>query len=103
MVVLTGHETASSAENFLVSIDSIKRATVVGQRTFGSTGQPLSFELPGGGKARICTKRNTYPDGRDIVGVGIIPDIEVNPTKEDRISGRDVVLEKALEVLKEKM
>lgn len=103
MVILTGHETASSAENFLVCIDSIKRATTVGQRTFGSTGQPLDFELPGGGKARICTKRNTYPDGRDIVGVGIIPDIEVNPTKEDRISGRDIVLEKALDVLKEQM
>lgn len=103
MVILTGHGTASSAENFLVSIDSIKRATVVGQRTFGSTGQPLGFELPGGGKARICTKRNTYPDGRDIVGVGIIPDIEVNPTKKDWVSGRDVVLEKALEILNEQL
>lgn len=101
MVILTGHETASSAENFLVSIDSIKRATVVGQRTFGSTGQPLYFNLPGGGYARICTKRNTYPDGRDIVGVGIIPDIDVNPTKNSIISGQDIVLEKGIEILKE--
>jgi C-terminal processing protease CtpA/Prc len=103
MVVLTGHETASAAENFLVSVDSIKRAIVVGQRTFGSTGQPLDFNLPGRGTARICTKRNTYPDGRDIVGIGIIPDIEVNPTKESIISGRDIVLEKGLKVLKEQL
>jgi len=40
---------------------------------------------------------------RDIVGTGIIPDIEVNPTKESIISGRDVVLEKALKVLKEQI
>ena len=51
------------------------------------------------GGARICTKRDTYPDGREFVGIGVIPDIEIEPTRQDIAEGRDVVLEKALEVL----
>ena len=36
-------------------------------------------------------------------GGGIIPDVEVNPTPADIASGRDVVFEKGLEVLREKI
>lgn len=61
------------------------------------------FSLPGGGNARVCTKKETYPDGREIVGVGIIPDIEVIPFLKDYINQNDVVLNKALEYIKEKI
>ena len=43
----------------------------------------LALQLPGGGRANICSKRDTYPDGRDFVGVGIAPDIVVEPTVEN--------------------
>jgi C-terminal processing protease CtpA/Prc len=99
VVVLTGPNTASAAEDFVVALHAARRATIVGRRTNGSTGQPLFIGLPGGGKARICTKRDTYPDGRDFVGVGVIPDVEVGPSPEDIAAGRDVVLEKGLEVV----
>ncbi|MHC4742441.1 MAG: S41 family peptidase, partial [Planctomycetota bacterium] len=79
------------------------RATVVGRKTAGSTGQPLSIKLPGFGGARICTKWDTYPDGREFVGIGIIPDVEVFPTSADIAENRDVVLEKGLEVLRSKL
>lgn len=59
----------------------------------------MSFSLPGGGSARICTKRDTYADGTDFVGVGVIPDVLVAPTVQSLISGKDVVLEKAVAVL----
>jgi carboxyl-terminal processing protease len=75
------------------------RATTIGQRSFASTGQPLPIDLPGGGSARICTKKDTYPDGRVFVGVGIVPQIEINPTVDDYLKGRDKVVEKAVEVL----
>ena len=91
--------TASAAEDFLVAFQTSNRGKVIGQKTCGSTGQPLTLELPGGGGARICTKRDTYPDGREFVGIGVIPDIEIAPTCEDIAEDRDVVLEKALEVL----
>jgi C-terminal processing protease CtpA/Prc len=100
VVVLTGHNTASAAEDFLIAMDGLKRAKVVGDRTFGSTGQPMVMKLPGGGSARICTKRDTYPDGREFVGYGVAPDVFVEQTVEDYLANKDVVLEKGIEVLK---
>lgn len=99
--VLIGHNTASAAEDFLISADGQKHFTKIGERSYGSTGQPLMLDLPGGG-ARICTKKDTYPDGREFVGVGVIPDIEVMPTVNDFINGKDPALEKALQYLKGK-
>ena len=90
--------TASAAEDFVVPLHASKRATIIGERTFGSTGQPLQIGLPGGGHARICTKRDIYPDGREFVGVGVIPDIEVHPTAADIATDRDVILKKAIQL-----
>lgn len=100
VVVLTGPMTASAAEDFVVAFQTSMRGKVVGQKTLGSTGQPLRIGLPGGGGARICTKRDTYPDGREFVGIGVIPDVEIEPTRQDIAEERDVVLEEALEVLR---
>ena len=76
---MIGPETFSAAADFLVLLHSSNRATLVGSKTGGSTGQPLRFDFGFGVNGRICTKRNTYPDGREFVSVGIIPDIEINP------------------------
>ena len=100
VVVLTGPATFSAAEDFVVPLHASKRAMIVGERTGGSSGQPLQIELPVGGHARVCTKRDTYPDGREFVGVGVIPDVEVHPTPTDIAAVRDVVLAKGVEVLK---
>jgi C-terminal processing protease CtpA/Prc len=97
--VLTGPRTFSAAEDFVVSFDAMKRGMLVGQRTAGSTGQPLFFDLPGGGTARICVKRDTYPDGRAFVGIGIPPQIEVEPTVADIRAGRDPGIAAAVKAL----
>jgi carboxyl-terminal processing protease len=102
VVVLTSVKTFSAAEDFLVAYDNSKRGMKIGQKTGGSTGQPISFDLPEGGKMRICTKRDMYPNGKEFVGVGIIPDIEINETIESIQNGRDFVLEKAIEILNKK-
>ncbi len=102
VVVLTGPETASAAEDFVVAFHACGRGKVIGRRTCGSTGQPLMVQLPGGGGARICTKRDTYPDGREFVGVGVIPDVEIEPTRADIAAARDPILDKALAVLAER-
>lgn len=102
-VVLIGYSTASAAEDFLVYADRVPHFTRVGQPTYGSTGQPLFFDLPGGGSARICTKRDTYPDGRDFVGVGVQPDVKIENTVVDFVRNRDRVLEAGIEVLRKKL
>jgi len=97
--VLIGHKTASSAEDFLIYADNQKHMIKIGENTFGSTGQPFVFNLPGGGSARICTKKDTYPDGREFVGHGIKPDIEIKRTLNDYLQQKDPVLDKAIEYL----
>lgn len=77
VVLLIGPATYSAAEDFAVALHQAKRATLLGKRTAGSTGQPLRIQLPGGGSARICCKRDTYPDGREFVGFGVEPDIKI--------------------------
>ena len=104
IVILIGTETFSAAEDFVVPLHAAGRATIVGQKSGGSTGQPLHFSfLDGKISGRVCTKRDQYPDGREFIGVGIIPDIEVHPTPADIAAGRDVVLQKALDVLRAKI
>jgi carboxyl-terminal processing protease len=100
VVVLTSARTFSAAEDFAVAFDAMKRGTIVGEASGGSTGQPLFFDLPGGGRARVCTKRDTYPDGREFVGVGVQPGRVVHPTVAAVRAGRDVVLEGALDLLR---
>lgn len=101
-VLLIGHNTASAAEDFLIYADNQEQMTTIGEPTFGSTGQPMFIELPGGGSARICTKKDVYPDGREFVGYGVIPDIEVKQSIDDLLENRDVVLQKAIEFLNKK-
>ncbi len=100
VVVLIGPGTVSAAEDFLIPLHPSGRATLVGERTAGTTGQPLIVRLPKGGQARICTKRDTYPDGREFVGVGVIPDVEAHPTQADVAAGRDTILQTGIEVLR---
>ena len=99
VAVLTGAATFSAAEDFLVSFDTLQRGVKIGEATGGSTGQPILVYLPGGGYGRICAKRDTYPDGREFVGVGIFPDVEVRATRESLAAGEDVVLSKAVSLL----
>ncbi|TWI12000.1 S41 family peptidase [Aerolutibacter ruishenii] len=100
VAVLTSARTYSAAEDFVVVFDAMQRGRIVGEATGGSTGQPLQFSLPGGGTARICTKRDSYPDGREFVGVGVQPQVAVAPRIADLRAGRDTVLEAGLAALR---
>lgn len=92
VIVLTSGATYSAAEDFSVAFDVMKRGLILGEPTGGSTGQPLMFKLPGGGSARVCSKRDTYPDGKAFVGVGVQPGKLVRPTVADFRAGKDTVL-----------
>ena len=93
---MTSPRTFSAAEDFCLAFDFLKRGTIIGEPTGGSTGQPLFFKLPGGGSARVCTKHDVYPDGKEFVGVGVQPNKLVVPTIADLRANRDTVLEAAL-------
>lgn len=96
VMVLTGPWTGSAAEDFVVAFNSLKRGVTMGEATGGSTGQPLMIQLPGGGGARICIKRDLTADGRDFVGIGLQPDVVASQTVAALRSSRDAVLEQAM-------
>jgi len=100
LVVLTGPGTYSAAEDFLVPLQYSGRAVLVGQKTGGSTGNPIVVPLPGGGTFRVVSKKDVFPDGREFVGLGISPDVEAHPTQRDILQGADPILQKGLEVIK---
>lgn len=98
--VLIGPRSYSAAEDFAVAYEAMRRGPLVGMATGGSTGQPLFMELPGGGAARICIKRDVRPDGRAFVGKGVQPAIVVEPTVADLRAGRDAALDRAVDALR---
>ncbi len=100
VVVLSSAATFSAAEDFLVAWKNSGRGKIIGEPSGGSTGQPLFFKLPGGGSGRVCTKKDTFPDGSEWVGKGVAPDILVHPTFADVQAGRDTVLNRALAYLR---
>lgn len=96
IVILTGAQTYSAAEDFCVAFDISRRGIKIGQSTAGSTGQPLRIDLPGNGIFMVCTKRDSYPDGKEFIGIGIQPEIFVKETIDDIRTGNDSVLQKAI-------
>ena len=96
LAILTGPATASAAEDLVVLLQQAGRGKIIGDRTFGSTGQPFYFDLPGGGNGRVCTVKVRYADGREFIDVGCEPDIIVTPTIKGITEGRDEVLDAAL-------
>ena len=96
VVILTGPRTFSAAEDFVAAFNKMSRGKVVGSATGGSTGEPITVMLPGGGMGRICAKRDTFADGTTFVGKGLSPDIYVEQTLSDFFVGKDTVLDRAL-------
>lgn len=103
IVILQGPRTYDASEDFIVSLHSAKRVTLIGEKTAGSTGNAVQCPLPGGGMANICAVQCEYPDGTQFVGVGIIPDITVTRTPTDIITGNDPELKKGIEIISDKI
>jgi C-terminal processing protease CtpA/Prc len=101
LVILTGGVTSSTAEDFALSLHYSDRAVLVGEKTAGISGNPIQVPLPGGGSFEVSTFKAFYPDGREYVGIGIQPDVEIHPTQKDIYNGIDPVLQKGVEVVKD--
>ncbi len=99
LVILTGHSTYSTAEDFVIPFDFSDRAILVGETTAGSTGNPRRVPLAGGGNFRVVTLRTLYPDGADWVGTGVKPDVEVQLSQQDIYEEKTPILTKGIEVI----
>ncbi len=94
VVVLVNKGSASASEIVAGALQDHKRATIVGETTFGkgSVQEVISF---GGGEALKLTVANYMtPNGNLVDGIGIKPDVMV--TADDR----DAQLQRALDILR---
>jgi carboxyl-terminal processing protease len=98
VVVLVDGACNSACEDFVMPFKDNGRATLVGETTAGSTGQPYLADLGHGMMAIIGAKREWFPDGSRFEGVGIRPDVEITPRIADVRAGRDPVLDRALRI-----
>jgi len=89
----------STAENFIVALVDVGRATTVGRATGAGSGNPLPFRLTGGARARFSTGDFRRNDGTPIEGRGITPDVPVAWTVDDLREGRDPDLDVAVGLL----
>lgn len=96
LIVLIDEGCSSACEDFVMPLKVSGRATLVGEATQGSTGQPYMQDFGDGLSFRVSAKRVYFPDGRAFEGVGIEPDVEVIATPADLRADRDVALERAL-------
>ncbi|WP_263784509.1 S41 family peptidase [Salinibacter grassmerensis] len=97
---LTDARAISYAESIMGIVEQYELGTIVGQPTAGANGNVNPVSLPGGHKARWTGMRVRKHDGSQHHLVGIRPDVQVERTIEGVQSGKDEVLEKALEVLR---
>lgn len=85
-----------ACEDFVMPFKFAKRAQLVGETTAGSYSSTSFTQFDNGMMLNIASVRHIFPDGSRFEGVGIVPDIEIEPTVEDLKAGRDMVLERAV-------
>jgi carboxyl-terminal processing protease len=91
----------SSCEDFLAPFKDNGRAILVGETTAGSTGQPYFQQFERSMHFLVGMKRVSFADGSAFEGIGIRPDVAVEPTIADIQRGRDRALERAVELARQ--
>jgi carboxyl-terminal processing protease len=89
LVLLMDGRNMSSAEQFIAAFSESGRAVTIGRSSGGSSGNPLTFPLPGDGRARFSTGAFRTSSGLLVEGNGLQPDIPVTYTIADFQQSRD--------------
>lgn len=103
MTVLVDGRSASASEIFAGAIQDYQLGTLVGTTTYGKGVVQQLFDLKDGTCLKLTIAEYFTPKGRNIHEKGIKPDVEVEYQYDKNNADADNQLDKALEVLKEKM
>jgi len=104
LVVLVNGNSASASEILAGAVQDYGLGTIVGKTTYGKGVVQNIFALSDGSAVKLTISNYFTPNGNNIHGIGIIPDVEVE-LDVDKYYDEDVdtQIEKAIEVLKEQM
>lgn len=97
LVVLVNGGSASASEIVAGFLQEMKRAKIVGEKSFGKGTIQEAEDLPGGAGLHITIARWLLPSGKSIDKEGIMPDFEVKMDEKDQT--KDPQMDKAVEVL----
>lgn len=105
MVVLVNGNSASASEVFTGAMQDYGTATIVGTKTFGKGIVQTLFPLSDGSAVKLTTNHYYTPNGHDIHGKGIEPDVVLELDEEAAAmpvipEELDNQLQKAIEILK---
>ncbi len=98
VLILIDRECGSACEDFVMPFKDNRRATIVGETTVGSSGQPRFVDFGNGMSFRVGAKREFFPDGAQFEGVGVAPDLPVAWRTDELRNGEDPVLKMAREL-----
>jgi hypothetical protein len=96
--VLTNRSVFSAANDFAVMMHALPNVKLVGDRTGGGSGLPMSSSLPNGWSVRFSACP-MYDRNKQHTEFGIDPDIPAALTDEATAQGIDLIIEKARELL----
>ncbi|MBX9927372.1 MAG: hypothetical protein K2X99_00535 [Gemmatimonadaceae bacterium] len=96
LVILADHRCGSACEDFVAPFTDTPHALVVGDTTWGSTGQPKFLDLKNGMQFQVSARRYRRANGLPFEGAGLPPHIVVPLTASDLRAGKDATLERAL-------
>lgn len=97
--VLSGPKVMSSNESFILMMQQAPNAKIVGMETYGSSANPIPFELTNGVKVYLPSWQAYTLDNILIEGNGIKPDIEILTTGKD-FKNNDILVERVLDLIK---
>jgi C-terminal processing protease CtpA/Prc len=102
VVMLIDEDAISQAEHTRMFFEAATEITFIGTPTAGANGDVTNMVLPGNIRVNFSGHDVRHADGRQLQRVGIQPTIRVEPTVADIRSGRDAVLEAAIDYLQQK-
>jgi carboxyl-terminal processing protease len=100
VVILVNESTICHAEYSCMILQTVNHSIIIGSQTAGAVGTGANFSFPGGYKTIFTGVGFFYPDGREVQRTGVVPDINVTQTIEGIRKGKDEILERAVEFLK---
>lgn len=95
IAVLSSATTVGAAEDFLIAFRNTGRGVIIGDTTAGSPGEAVDRPLLKDWMLHLPVVREAFPDGTDVTGVGVAPELPLEQRVEDLLAGRDAALERA--------